>query len=67
MRFLSAEPTGLKCNFNNNIVLVPAGSTDYDGPALPAMASPVAPAPPALPGNPGVPTAPPKPVNSSDL
>ena len=55
VKFLGAIPTGLKCNFNNNIIVVPATSTDYDGPMAPA-----APAAPAA-------GTPPKPVTPTDL
>jgi hypothetical protein len=65
MRFLGVEAAGVKCNFNNNIVVVPVTSTDYDGPLISAGA-PVTSGLPAVPPAPMTPPAP-KPVNSSDL
>lgn len=67
VRFLGADPAGLRCNFNNNIIVVPAASTDYDGTAAPATAAlpPGIPAPITQPA-PATPPAP-KPVTPSDL
>lgn len=63
MRLLGGDPGGLKCNFNNNIIVVPATSTDYDGSPLPA---PIVPSGVAI--SPGVSLPPPpKPVTPSDL
>ena len=66
MRLLGGDPGGLKCNFNNNIIVVPAGSTDYDGSPLPIPAA--APTlPPGVPATPGGSLPAPKPVTPSDL
>ena len=66
MRLLGGDPGGLKCNFNNNIIVVPAASTDYDGSPLPApTAAPTV--PPGVPATPGGSLPIPKPVTPSDL
>jgi hypothetical protein len=67
VRFLGVDAAGLRCNFNNNIIVVPAASTDYDGTAAPATAAlpPGIPAPITQPA-PATPPAP-KPVTPSDL
>jgi hypothetical protein len=66
MKFLSVDAAGLKCNFNNNIVVVPASSTDYDGPMTVTAPSGIPAGLPVTPGAPATPPAP-KPVNASDL
>ncbi len=62
VKFLGAIPTGLKCNFNNSIIVVPVTSTDYDGPQLPAAPATL---PPGIPAP--APGTPPKPVTPTDL
>lgn len=62
VKFLGAIPTGLKCNFNNSIIVVPVTSTDYDGPQLPAAPATL---PPGIPAP--TPGTPPKPVTPTDL
>ncbi len=64
MRFIATDPAGLKCSFNNSIVVVPVASTDYDGTAIPAVPA----LPPGIPA-PGAAATPPapKPVTPSDL
>ena len=61
VRFLGVTQAGLKCNFNNNIIVVPPTSTDYDGPLIPTMSSP------APLGTPPSPPAPKPPTPMSDL
>ena len=70
VRFLGVTPAGLKCNFNNNIIVVPPTSTDYDGSLVPTMSNPPAsPAAPAAPNSlpPATPPMRKPPTPSSDL
>ena len=65
VRFLGVTQAGLKCNFNNNIIIVPPASTDYEGSLVPTMNSPL-PVPTAPISN-TPPPAPKPPSPSSDL
>ena len=64
VRFLAVTPAGLKCNFNNNVIIVPPTSTDYDGPLIPTVSAPASVIPT---GAPVAPVAPKPPTPSSDL
>lgn len=75
LRLIAIEGQNVRANFNNNIVLIPVGSTDIDPAntvvapsAAPVSSFPVAPATPATPA-PSAPATPPapRPNPSSDL